>query len=88
MEQVSNFHSLPSFLKARKYVTATQANFIDDIGITEDNGPSGFSKTVSIFVSFFISKRFWYFRIAILTLPKYFKIIFSKIACDFQNIRK
>ena len=29
-----------------------------------------------------------YFRIAILKLPKYFEIIFSKMACDFRNIRK
>ena len=29
-----------------------------------------------------------YFRIAILKLPKYFEIIFSKMACDFRNILK
>ena len=29
-----------------------------------------------------------YFHIAISELPKYFEIIFSKMACDFWNIRK
>ena len=29
-----------------------------------------------------------YFHIAILKLPKYFEIMFSKMACDFRNIRK
>ena len=34
-------------------LTATLADSIDNIGITEDNAPSGFGKTVSIFVGFF-----------------------------------
>ena len=66
------------------FLTTTSADSIDELGITDDNGPSGFGKTMPIFVGFFASTRLKYFNSAILKLPKkYFKIIFSKMACDF-----
>ena len=41
------------------------ADSIDDIGITDDNGPFGFSKTVSIFIGFFALAHLKYFNHAI-----------------------
>ena len=66
------------------FLTVALADYIDELGITDDNGPSGFSITMSIFVGFFASTCLKYFNSTILKLPKkYFKIIFSKLACDF-----
>ena len=71
------------------FLTVTLADSIDELGITDDNGPSGFGITMPIFVGFFASSCLKYFNSAILKLPKkYFKIIFSKKACDFRNFRE
>ena len=37
------------------FLTATSADSIDELGITDGNGPSGFSKTIPIFVGLFAS---------------------------------
>ena len=39
------------------FLTATSADSIDELGITNGNGPSSFNKTMPIFVGFFASTR-------------------------------
>ena len=43
---------------------------MDDIGITDGNGPSGFGKTVSIIVGLFASTHLKYFNSPILKMFK------------------
>ena len=52
------------------FLTATSTDSIDELGITDDNGPSGIGKTMSIFVGFFASTCLKYFNSAILKLSK------------------
>ena len=52
------------------FLTATSADSIDELGTTDDNGPSSFGKTVPIFVGFLVSTRLKYFNSVILKLPK------------------
>ena len=39
------------------FLTATSGDSINELGITDDNGLSGFSKTMPLFVGFFASTR-------------------------------
>ena len=73
------------------FLIATSADSIcsiDELGITDDNGPSGFGKTTLIFVVFCINPLEVLQQRHFETAQKYFKIIFSKMACDFRNFRK
>ena len=69
----------------KAFLTATSADSIDELGIIDDNGPSGFGKTMPIFIGFFASTRLKYVlqQRHFETTQKYFKIIFLKMACDF-----
>ena len=53
------FHHLNSAVTRESvsiaFLTATSADSIDELGITDGNGPSGFSKTIPIFVGLFAS---------------------------------
>ena len=93
------FHHLNSTVTCEAiniaFSTATSADSIDELGITvgltdelgitDDNGPSGFSKTMPIFVGFFASTRLKYFNSAILKLPKNIsKLYFQKWLVIFE----
>ena len=61
------------------FLAATSADSIDELGIKDDNGPSGFGKTIPIFIGFFASTRLKYFNSTILKLPKNIsKLYFQK----------
>ena len=67
------------------FLTATSADSIDELGITDDNGPSGFGKTMPIFVGFFASTRLKYFNSTIFKLPKNIsKLYFRKWLVIFE----
>ena len=55
------------------FLAATSADSIDEFGIKDDNGPSGFGKTIPIFIGFFASTHLKYFNSTILKLPKIFQ---------------
>ena len=52
------------------FLTVILVDSIDELGITDYNGPSAFDKTMLIFVGFFALTRLKYFNSAILKLPK------------------
>ena len=70
------------------FLIATSADSIcsiDELGITDDNGLSGFGKTMPIFVGFFASTRLKYFNSANLKLPKNIsKLYFQKWLVIFE----
>ena len=67
------------------FLTATSADSIDELGITDDSGLSGFGKTMPIFVGFFALTRLKYFNSAILKLPKNIsKLYFRKWLVIFE----
>ena len=83
------------WLRVCTFSTATSADSIDELGITvgltdelgitDDNGLSGLSKTMPIFVGFFASTRLKYFNSAILKLPKNIsKLYFQKWLVIFK----
>ena len=83
------FHHLNSALIREAvniaFLTAISADSIDELGISDDNGPSGFGKTMPIFVGFFASTCLKYFNSAILKLPKNIsKLYFQKWLVIFK----